>query len=148
MALPVNAPKVNCTLSKPLLGEGTAGTIKSASLKIDRDLVWASTGETMYKEAVPTVVESGTGPTSGTLSFQVIPVDSPGMLDTLGNAVTNWVYTLRVIVLLPGNVERTVDYNFQPLSNQMTYDLDLVAHANAPVVPPVITPAVIDGGAL
>jgi hypothetical protein len=148
VALPANAPKVNCTLSKPLLGEGTPGVIKSASLKIDRDLVWAATGETLYKESVPTVVEAGTGPTSGTLSFQVIPVDTPGMRDTLGNSVTNWVYTLRVIVTLPGNVERTVDYNFQPLSNQVTYDLDLVAHVNPPVVPPVIAVAVIDGGAL
>lgn len=148
MALPTNAPKVNCTLSKPLLAEGTVGVIKSASLKIDRDLVWAETGETLYKEAVPVPVASGTGPTAGTLSFQVIPVNATGVRDTLGNVVTNWLYTLRVIVTLASNVERTIDYNFQPTSNQTNLDLDLVAHVNAPVVPPVVSLAEIDGGAL
>lgn len=39
MALPTTAPKVNCTLSKPLLADGTEGVIKSASLEIDRDLI-------------------------------------------------------------------------------------------------------------
>lgn len=148
MALPLNAPKVNCTLSKPLLAEGTVGVIKSASLKIDRDLVWVATGETIFKESVPAPVVAGTGPTTGTLTFQVIPVDASGVRDASGNVIQNWLYTLRVIVTLANSQERTIDYNFQPLSNQTELDLDLVPHASVATLPPVVSVGIIDGGSL
>lgn len=148
MALPASAPKVNCTLSKPVLAEGTLGQIKSATLKIDRDLVWVATGETIFKESVPAPVTTGTGPTAGTISFQVIPVDANGVRDANGNTIKNWLYTLRVIVTLANNQERTIDYNFQPLSNQTEMDLDLVPHVAAVTIPPVVDSGVIDGGAL
>ena len=147
MALPTTAPVVTCTLSKPLLAEGTAGVIKSAYLKIDRDLVWADTGETIYKESVPTVVQEG----DGTLSFQVVPVDVSGMRDAAGASIQNWVYTLRVTLTLTSGVERSVDYVFQPLSADGDVDLDLVPHTNAvsePPVPPITSVGVIDGGSL
>lgn len=141
MALPTSAPKVTCTLSKPLLADGTEGAIKSATLKIDRDLVWVPTGETLYKEGVTIPV------TGGAITFQVIPVDAPSVRDSAGNTVVNWVYSLRVVVTLLNNQERTIDYNFQPTIGQ-TIDLDLVPHTGAVIVPPVVTPGVVDGGAL
>lgn len=147
MALPVNAPKVNCTLSKPLLADGTEGVIKSASLKIDRDLVWVATGETLYKESVPTPVATGTGPTAGTISFQVIPVDAPGVRDSAGNAVNNWTYSLRVVITLPSSQERTVDYVFQPFTGSIV-DLDLIPQLGVDPLPPVTSTGVIDGGSL
>lgn len=146
MALPESAPKVTCTLSKPLLADGTEGAIKSASLKIDRDLVWVASGETLYRESVPTLVTTDTGPTAGTLTFQVIPVDASGVRDSSGNAINNWVYTLRVVVTLPNSQERTVDYVFQPTMNTLV-DLDLVPHLGVEVVPPVVQGA-LDGGSL
>lgn len=140
MALPTAAPKVACTLSKPLLADGTEGAIKSATLKMDRDLVWALTGETLYKEGVAIPVNEGV------LSFQVIPVDSLGARDSAGNSVQNWVYSLRVIVSLTNGQERTIDYTFQPKVGE-TIDLDLVPHTGATIIPPIIKP-VVDGGSL
>jgi hypothetical protein len=148
MTLPVTAPVVQCTLSKPLLADGTVGTIKSASLKIDRDLVWVPSGETIYKENVPTPIITGTGPDSGTLDFHVIPVDVPGVHDAAGNEINFWSYTLRVVVLFPGPLERTVDYVFQPLLVDGNVDLDLVPQLDVVPIPPVATTGVLDGGTL
>lgn len=148
MALPSTAPKVNCTLSKPLMADGTVGTIKSASLKVDRDLVWVNTGETLYKESVTIPPVAAAGPTAGSLSFQVIPVDTFGVRDAAGNDVRNWTYTLRVVVTFAGNVERTVDYVFQPLTSDTLVDLDLVPHLNVTPLPPVVNAGLIDGGSL
>ena len=146
MALPASAPKVNCTLSKPLMADGTEGAIKSASLKIDRDLVWVASGETIYKDSVPTQVATGDVDVAGTLSFQVIPTDIPGVRDAAGSLVQNWVYTLRVVLTLPNGQERTVDYIFQPRVDQ-DIDLDLVPRQNVETLPPV-TRDVVDGGSL
>lgn len=147
MALPESAPKVTCTLSKPLMADGTEGVIKSASLKIDRDLVWVASGDTLYKESVPIPVATDTGST-GTLTFEVIPVDVSGVRDTAGNNITNWAYTLRVILTLPSSQERTVDYVFQPREG-FPVDLDLVPQEGAVTIPVVIgSPDVIDGGSL
>lgn len=141
MALPTSAPKVTCTLSKPLLADGTEGAIKSATLRMDRDLVWVPTGETLYKEAVPIPVADGV------ITFEVIPVNAPSVRDSAGQAVINWVYTLRVVVTLPSSQERTIDYNFQPMTGQ-TVDLDLIPHLGAVILPPVVSPGIIDGGSL
>lgn len=146
MALPASAPKVNCTLSRPLLADGTEGVIKSASLKIDRDLVWVASGETLYKESVPTPVVAGETESAGTLAFEVIPTNVPGVRDSAGNAVLNWTYTLRVVITLPSSQERTVDYVFQPMVGQ-DVDLDLVPHLDVTPAPPVLAD-VIDGGML
>lgn len=146
MALPASAPKVTCTLSKPLMADGTEGVIKSASLRIDRDLVWVATGETLYKEAVPVTVATDTG-TAGTLSFDVIPVDVTGVRDVAGNNVNNWSYLLRVVLTLPSSQERTVDYVFQPREG-LDLDLDMVPQEGAVTLPPSTSPGVIDGGSL
>jgi len=139
MALPTSAPKVTCTLSKPLMADGTEGAIKSATLKIDRDLVWVATGETLFKEGV-TIPLAG-----GAITFEVIPVDATGVRDSSGNTVTNWVYSLRVVVTLANTQERTIDYNFQPRIGQT---VDLVPHTGAVIIPPVVTPGTVDGGSL
>lgn len=147
MALPDNAPIVDCSLSKPLLAEGTEGVITSAFLEIDRDLVWVETGETIYKEPVPVnvIVDYESEEVIGTVRFSVIPVNAPGMRDLAGNDVINWMYSLRVNVGLPG-VTRTVTYRFQPLLGETSFDLDLVPHLNVDPLPPVTSVGLIDGG--
>lgn len=140
MALPESAPKVNCTLSKPLMADGTVGVITSAFLKIDKDLVWTDTGETIYKESVPTLSIDDTDP--GTVSFEVIPVDVDGMHDAAGNGIKNWVYTLRVELELANSVNRSVDYVFQPTLEDGDVDLDLVPHRGVVSEPPIAFPPV------
>ena len=143
MALPIGVPTVTCTLSKPLLAQGTEGSITSAFLKIDRDLVWVDTGETIYKDSAPVSI-----PSDGNLSFPAIPVDIPGMRDTGGNTITHWTYTLRVTLTLLSGVTRVTDYMFQPEITGGVMDLDLIPHLNAFIIPPVLVPvpSVIDGG--
>lgn len=126
MALPESAPKVTCTLSRPLQADGTQGMITSAHLQIDRGLVWAASGETLYSDPVPIDVNELTGG----LSFEVIPVDAPGVLDLAGNMVEFWHYTLRISLRLAENTMKTVTYHFQPESGGET-DLDLIAHDGA-----------------
>lgn len=121
MALPESAPKVTCTLSRPLQAEGTQGVILSSYLQIDRGLVWAASGETLYPEPVPVVVDE----LNGGVSFEVIPVDAEGVMDLAGNLVTFWYYTLRLEIRLAENRMKTVTYNFQPTSDG-DLDLDLV----------------------
>lgn len=145
MALPTSAPTVTCTLSKPLLADGTVGTITSASLTVDRILVWSDTGETIYADPVPISV-AVSGPTEGTIVFDVIPVDVVGMYDSGGNAIQNWTYTLRVMLTLAGGATRVVDYTFQPIESESTLDLDLIAQVGAVIIPPVVE-GVVDGGA-
>lgn len=147
MALPASAPTIPCTLSKPLLAEGTSGTITSAFLSIDRDLVWADTGETIYKDAVPIPIGAAEGPDAGTLAFVVIPTDVAGMRDAAGNTILNWAYNLRVSLTLASGVTRTVDYVFQPSQEDTLVDLDLVPHGGAASIPPVVGGTeVLDGG--
>lgn len=140
MALPTSAPKVNCTLSKPLMADGTVGVITSAFLKMDKDLVWVDTGETIYKESVPTLESDPED--SGTISFEVIPVDVEGMHDAAGNAVKNWSYTLRTELELANGVSRTVDYVFQPTVADGDVDLDLVPQVGVVSIPPITIPPV------
>jgi len=155
MALPNNAPTVPCTLSKPLLAEGTVGTISSAYLQIDRILVWAATGETIYGDSAP--IKPGN---DGTLAFNVIPVDAEGVLDAAGNMVQDWSYSLRVSLTLANNSPKTVTYAFQPRTGQ-TIDLDLQPQVGVISNPPATTDGskvtinitnveddVIDGGVL
>lgn len=146
MALPESAPTVTCTLSRPLHAEGTSGAITSAHLQIDRGLVWAASGETLYPEPVPVVVSE----LDGGLSFEVIPVDAAGVMDLAGNMVNFWTYSLRITVSLSENQTKVVTYNFQPLLGS-DLDLDLVAHDGAVSNPPVTTSGegvtIIIGGA-
>lgn len=143
MALPVSAPTIMCSLSKPLLSDGTEGVVTAAFLKTDRDLVWVPTGQTIFKDPAPVVVNE-----DGSLSFAVIPVDAVNMRDAGGNTITHWVYTLRVVILLAGDVTRIIDYMFQPEEAGGPIDLDLIPHVNATILPPVLepVPSVIDGG--
>lgn len=151
MALPTNAPKVQCTLSQPLLADGTVGVITSAYLKMDKDLVWVESGETIYKESVPKLTTMDDDLDDQTLAFEVIPVDVDGMRDVSGSEIKNWTYTLRIEVEFPNNVSRSVDYTFQPVLAFPTLDLDLVPHVGATTLPPITLPPmlnldVLDGG--
>lgn len=143
MALPVGAPTITCSLSKPLLADGTEGAVTAAFLKIDRDLVWVPTGQTLFKDATPVPVNQ-----DGSLTFDVIPVDAAGMRDAGGNTITHWVYNLRVAISLPEKVTRTIDFQFQPEEAGGPLDLDLIPHIGATILAPVVepVPSVIDGG--
>ena len=133
MPLPISAPTVTCTLSKPLLADGTPGTITSAFLKIDRDLVWGESGETIYKDPVPIPVTS-----LGTLTFPVVAADAVGMLDSAGSEITYWTYTLRVSISLASGITRVIDYVFQPDQVDDVVDLDLVPQYGAVTVPSIL----------
>lgn len=131
MSLPSSAPKVLCTLSnEPLQAEGTVGSITSAFLSIDRTLVWAATGETIYLDPVKIP------DTSPEVTFEVIPVDADGVFDLAGNMIYNWSYTLRVGLLLDEGQTKTVTYVFQPLTADGTVTLDLMPQVGAVSIPP------------
>lgn len=130
MALPSSAPTVLCELSKPLMADGTVGEIISASLEIDRIVIWVQSGETIYSDPVTVFPEN-----DGVLRFPVVPVNVDGMIDIVGNAVTNWRYTLRVNLLLADEQSKVVVYDFQPREDG-TFDLDLNPQ-NGSSLPPV-----------
>lgn len=135
MSLPETAPKVTCTLSRPLQAEGTTGLITSAHLEIDRGLVWAASGETIYPDPVPVLVDE----LSGGLSFEVVPVDAEGVMDLAGNMVTDWHYILRIQVKLAENQTKTVTYRIQPTSGGLQ-DIDLVPQDGEVSNPPATVP--------
>lgn len=137
MALPLTAPTVSCTLSPPLQANGTVGMITSAYLSMDRPLVWAASGETIYEEPISVL----TDPNTTDLSFDVIPVDTDGVFDLAGNMVANWVYSLRVSIRLSENTSRMVEYSFQPtLDDGPEVDLDLHPQTGFVSEPPVTVP--------
>lgn len=131
MSLPDSAPKVVCSLSKPLQADGTVGAITSAFLTIDRTLVWAESGETIYMD--PVSIEN----VETILEFEVIPVDAAGIFDLAGNLIENWKYSLRVGLLLDDGQAKTVTYDFQPLTGE-DVDLDLIPQLNSVSVPPAV----------
>lgn len=131
MALPSSAPQVTCTLSEPLLAEGTTGVITQAFLSMDRTIVWAASGETIYKDPVKVDVD----PVDKSLSFEVIPVDAEGVLDLAGNLINFWTYQLRVSLQLADSTSKTVNYVFQPIGTELL-DLDLVPQVDATSTPP------------
>lgn len=130
---PESAPKVVCSLSRPLLPDGSTGKIIDAYLEIDRILVWTFSGETIYNSATQLPVSE-----DFSLEFTVLPVDAEGVLDSAGNVVNNWVYTLTVEVEVEDGRKTFVPYKFQPTLGS-NLDLDLIPHADARSLDPVTT---------
>lgn len=145
--LPEGAPRITCTLSTPLLADGTEGFITSANLSIDRDLVWVDTGETLYKEPTAQVVEN-IGEDAGTLMFEVIPVDVDGMREVSGTGIRMWAYLLHVEIMFPNGLLRSVEYVFQPTMAdiELGFDLDLAPQSGVDSLPPLPQINFIDGG--
>ncbi|UJP39313.1 right-handed parallel beta-helix repeat-containing protein [Cellulomonas palmilytica] len=119
MALPAGISTCTVTKSPPKDILGNLGTLVSATVKADRDLVWAETGETLYGQQAIPVAPIGDG-----LSFPLIHVNQAGVLDAnTGEAVTNWFYTITLTVKF-GARQQVDEYRLQVVLGQLTVDLD------------------------
>lgn len=118
MTLPVGITTATVTFGKALGIRGTAATM-SASVEVDRGLVWSATGDSIY-----TYPEPIDGDDTG-ISFDVPHVDQAGFVDSAGDVVTDWAYTLTAQVVF-ANKSYTVTKSFQVFEGQTSVDLDLV----------------------
>jgi hypothetical protein len=103
-----------------------------ATLTADRSVVHAETGWSFNPANEP--VKAATG---GELTFAVPHVDQAGFVNTHGDAITNWAYTLAGNLIFP---TKTISFSktFQVFVGQTTLDLDLAP--DGPAIPGVTAP--------
>lgn len=134
MALPAGISTCTVTKSPPKDILGGSGTIVSATVHADRDLVWAATGETLYGVQPVALTPVGDG-----LSFPLIHVNQAGILDAnTGQEVTNWFYTVTITVQYGGKRQGD-EYRLQVVQGQSSLDLDLIERKGT-VLPSVSAP--------
>jgi lysophospholipase L1-like esterase len=97
-------------------------------------LVWAATGTPIANFVDSMVLDPGVE-----LQVQLPHVDQPGFQDGLGNWVTGWYYTIKVVYDKNGQRRHFPEKDFQVLSGQNEVDVALVPAGVVPTIP-VIAP--------
>lgn len=131
MTLPAGVVTKTVTISVPLDTFGNPAKAFSGTIRPDRSLIWEATGEPIWgvDARLPDVVD-------GKITFEVPPVDQPGMITADGDPVTFWSYDLHAAGTW-SHGRRSVSKNFQVLAATVSpLDLDLVP--NGMVTPPVL----------
>lgn len=131
MSLPGGVSTCTVTFGVGVTYRGVPADSIEGVLTADRDIVHAATGIGIYSTA-----DSLTGE-AGYLSFVVPHVDQGGFIDSGGNAVTGWYYTLNATIRFGGE-RRQVRKRFQVVIGQTNVDLDLVP--DGPIIPGVTAP--------
>jgi lysophospholipase L1-like esterase len=97
-------------------------------------LVWAATGTPVGNFVDNMVLDPGVP-----LEVQLPHVDQSGFQDGLGNWVTGWYYTIKVVYDKTGQRRHFPEKDFQVLSGQTEVDVALVPAGTVPTIP-VIAP--------
>lgn len=133
MTLPAGITKATVTFGRALGVLGSEAVI-TATVALDRPIIWAATGETLY--VYPDPVPQGAG---GFISFAFPHVDQSGFIDEAGNAVTNFAGILKAKVVFGGKTAYDITKPFQVFVGQSTIDLDMVPGGS--IVPGVTAPS-------
>lgn len=121
MALPVGVTTCTVTYGSALTAVGEVSSI-SATLMMDRLVVWEATGQSINSGNDPITADSGEA-----LSFAVPHVDQDGFILPGGDAATLWSYTLTGVVTYATGHKQTFRKPFQVFVGETVLDLDTVA---------------------
>lgn len=133
MTLPAGVVTRTVTIAVPMDVLGDSAKAYTGTVKTDRPLVWAATGEPIWP--VPAKLPD---PVDGLVTFEVPVVDQDGMLDAAGAPITNW--SMRVT--LDGTwaaAMRSRSRAFQVFTADVSpIELDVLLDAG--LTPPVVEP--------
>lgn len=133
MTLPVGVATKTVTIAVPMDVLGDSAKAYSGTVKTDRPLVWAATGDPIWP--VPADLPA---PVDGLITFDVPVVDQAGMLDANGAPITDWSYSITLNGTWSSAL-RVRSRKFQVVTadaSPVALDVLLDAGVNPPVVDP------------
>ncbi len=133
MTLPAGVITRTVTIAVPLDVLGDGAKAFSGTVRVDRPLIWAATGEPIWP--IPAELPA---PSGGLVTFQAPVTDQAGMLDADGSPITGWSLKVTMTGTWSGSM-RTVSKVFQVLTAD-TSPVALDVLLGAGLTPPVITP--------
>ncbi|KRB73084.1 hypothetical protein ASE01_20120 [Nocardioides sp. Root190] len=133
MTLPAGVQTRTVTIAVPIDVLGGSAKAYSGTVKTDRPLVWAATGEPIWP--VPAKLPA---PVDGLITFEAPVVDQPGLLDASGAPITNWSCQVTMSGTWTGAL-RSRSRRFQIVEadvSPVALDVLLDAGVNPPVAEP------------
>lgn len=118
------------------LFDATTVRLLDARVRTDRDLVWAATGEIVYRADEPIALDVD----ADEVTFEVPRVDQAGWLNALGVGTTHWTYTFEIRVRVGSGRAKTVTKRFQAFTDTTTVNLNLIADGGQTVPPDEVIP--------
>lgn len=120
VAIPAGVTTCTVVFGKDVDFAGNSAAV-TVTVTPSHTLVWAATGERLVAFDVEASADEGV-----TGTFVVPHTDQAGFLDTAGNTITNWYYTVSARVNR-GRQAKAYRKVIQPVAGQASIDLDLVA---------------------
>ena len=133
MTLPAGVITRTVTIAVPLDVLGGGAKAFSGTVRIDRPLIWAATGEPIWP--IPATLPD---PSGGFVTFEAPVCDQPGLIDANGSPITGWSLKINMTGTWSGSM-RSVSKTFQVLTSDVSpIALDVLLGAGA--TPPVTNP--------
>lgn len=133
MTLPAGIETRTARIRVPLDTLGQAAKFYSGSIRPNRALIWAATGDLIW--AVGAELPD---PEDGYIAIEVPVVDQAGFVTPAGDPITGWSYFVTVTGTWPGT-SRTTSRTFQVVeASPGVVDVDLLPDSSAS--PPVVEP--------
>ena len=130
MTMPDGVQTCTVTISVPLDVFGNPAKSFTGKVRTDRDLIWAATGEVIWRVETPLPA-----PVDGAITFEIPLVDQPGVLGSDGTPITNWSYRASTTATWAQD-RRTSSKAFQVFADTVPpLSLDLIPDGAS--VPPV-----------
>jgi hypothetical protein len=119
LSIPVGVTTATVVFGKDVDFAGGPASV-TAKVVPSHTVIWAATGERLVSFDIDSEAAEGV-----TGSFQLPHTDQAGFVDTAGNTITNWWYTVTA-VSTRGRQSKASRRVLQPVTGQTTIDLELI----------------------